>query len=73
MDKNKKVNKSVSLDDLAVMIKDGFDKTATKQDLKEAKLDLKADIAKLDERVQTVETKLDRALYTEAAHLETST
>lgn len=81
MDKNEKGTKSVTLDDLVVMIKNGFDQTATKKDAealggslnaldkKVDKLDKKVD--KIDERLQTVETKLDRALYTEVVHLET--
>ncbi len=65
---------NTTLDDLAVMIKNGFDNTATKQDFevlnqKIDKVDKKVD--KIDERVQVVETKLDRALYTELTHLET--
>lgn len=81
MTSNEKNSKLVTLDDLAVMIKNGFDNTATKQavealggslntlDKKVDKLEKKVD--KIDERLQTVETKLDRALYTELVFLET--
>ena len=73
MDKNEKGNKPVTLDDLAVMIKDGFDNTATKNDVEvlSSRFDtLEQKVDKVDERLQTVETKLDRALYTEVVHLE---
>lgn len=73
MNTNEKNNKSVTLDDLAVMIKNGFDNTATKQDVVviTGRLDtLEQKVDKVDERLQTVETKLDRALYTEVVHLE---
>ena len=69
---------NTTLDDLAVMIKNGFDNTATKKDLAAVEQSLRKDITKLegkvdkiDERLQIVETKLDRALYTEYVHLET--
>ena len=68
---NQTNKKSTTLDDLAAMIKNGFDNTATKQDLREVKTSLKSDIAKIDEKLQVVETKLDRALYTELTHIET--
>lgn len=57
---------NTTLDDLAVMIKSGFDNTATKADIEE----VRSDIAKIDERLHVVESKLDRALYTEITHLE---
>lgn len=50
----------------ARMIKTGFDNTATRQDVEH----IRDDIAKIDERLQIVEAKLDRALYTEYVHLE---
>ena len=56
-----------TLDDLAVMIKNGFDNTATKKDIE----DVRFDIAKIDDRLKVVETKLDKALYTEISKLET--
>lgn len=62
---------NTTLDDLAVMIKNGFDNTATKKDLEAVEKSLSKDIVKIDERLQLVETKLDRALYTEYVHLET--
>lgn len=54
-------------DKMAAMIKSGFDHTATIQDVKI----LNQKIDKVGDRLQTVETKLDRALYTETVHLET--
>ncbi|MBI4053975.1 MAG: hypothetical protein HY397_01440 [Candidatus Doudnabacteria bacterium] len=57
----------------AIMIKAGFDYTATKEDLKgvEGRLTgVESSLEKIDERLQTVEAKLDRALYTEYIHLE---
>lgn len=53
-------------DKMAVMIKAGFDNTATKQDF----VVLNDKIDGIDERLKLVETKLDRALYTEVTHLE---
>lgn len=44
---------------MATMIAKGFESTATKQD-----------VARVEERLGVVETKLDRALYTEMTHLE---
>lgn len=44
---------------MATMIAKGFENTATKQD-----------VARIEERLDVVETKLDRALYTEMTHLE---
>jgi len=62
---NQKPN-GTTIDDLAVMIKNGFDNTANKKDVEE----IRTDIAKIDDRLRVVETKLDRALYTELTHLE---
>ena len=65
-------------DKMAVMIKNGFDNTATKKELEEVRMDLKTDIAslqadvvKIDDGLKVVETKLDKALYTEIVKLET--
>ncbi len=58
---------------LASSVKKGFDNTSTKQDFKELdqKIDnLESKVDKIDEGLQTVETKLDRALYTELTHIE---
>lgn len=51
--------KTITTDDLAVMIQAGFDNTATK-----------ADISKIEGRLSIVETKLDKALYTSISNLE---
>lgn len=68
-DQNLQKSGKATLDDLAVMIKNGFDNAATKQDIKAldgrltgAEQSLKADLDKIDERLQVVEAKLDRAL-----------
>lgn len=56
------------------MIAGGFAQTATKQDIQgvdERLGGVEDGIAKLDERLGVVETKLDRALYTEITFLET--
>lgn len=64
-------------EDTAVMIKKGFDNVPTKQDLLTAEKSLRSDItlvkgqmSGIDERLQVMEVKLDRALYTELSHLE---
>ena len=51
---------------------DHFDKQINGLDLKidGVKQELKADIGKIDTRLQTVEIKLDRALHTEYVNLE---
>lgn len=58
--------KETTLDDLALMIGEGFANTPTKldHDILSAKVD------RIDERLRHVETKVDRALYTELTHLE---
>ena len=68
-------------ENLTSSVKAGFDNTATKKELNtletkvdglETKVDgLETKIDKIDERLQIVETKLDRALYSEYVHLET--
>lgn len=58
---------------MATAIKVGFDNTATKQDIEAVtgRLGtLETKIDKIDERLQIVEAKLDRALYTEYIRLE---
>ncbi|MDZ4244031.1 MAG: hypothetical protein U1C57_02905, partial [Candidatus Doudnabacteria bacterium] len=52
----------------AVLINKAFQDQKEHFDELLAGMDLKID--KIDERLQTVETKLDRALYTELTHLE---
>ena len=59
-----------SIDDLARITANGFANTATKQDLAMVEQSLKSDITKIDECLRVVESKLDRALYTELVHLE---
>lgn len=54
------------IDKMAAMIKHGFDNTSTSQNFEV--LNQKND--KVYDRLQTVETKLDRALYTDNVHLE---
>ena len=66
MNKENQKPNGTTIDDLAVMIKNGFDNTANKKDVEE----IRTDIAKIDDRLIVVETKLDRALYTELTHLE---
>jgi len=66
MNKENQKPNGTTIDDLAVMIKNGFDNTANKKDVEE----IRTDIAKIDDRLRVVETKLDRALYTELTHLE---
>jgi len=66
MNKENQKPSGATIDDLAVMIKNGFDNTASKKDVEE----IRNDIAQIDDRLRTVETKLDRALYTELTHLE---
>ena len=66
MNKENQKPSGTTIDDLAVMIKNGFDNTANKKDVEE----IRTDIAKIDDRLRVVETKLDRALYTELTHLE---
>ena len=62
----KKNHELLSNEDLARMIAEGFESTAAKPDL--VRLETKVD--KIDEKLRIVETKLDRALYTQLAHLE---
>lgn len=50
----------------ARIINSGFEQTATKQDFKV----LNKRFDKVEDRLQVVEIKLDRALYTETVHLE---
>ena len=73
MNKENQKPNGTTIDDLAVMIKNGFDNTANKKDVEEIRADLtKLDgkVDKIDERLIVVEKKLDRALYTELTHLE---
>lgn len=71
----KKSKKQITLDDLAAMVADGFNETAskiaetaTKQDI--ADMATKKDISELNERLSRVEMKLDRALFKEIDRLE---
>lgn len=70
-----KRNKNITLNDLAhkletgfdqmgVMVARGFERTYSDMD------DLGKKIDNLDDRIKVVETKLDRALYTELTHIE---
>jgi len=67
--------KQVSNEDLAVMIKSGFDAAATdltgmKSELKEDLGKVKIDIERLETGLQRVETKVDKALHVEYINLE---
>ncbi len=59
-------NNNTTLDDLAEMIKAGFDNTATKDD--HARLEKKVD--GIDDRLRLVETKLDKAFYADINRIE---
>lgn len=72
--------KPMTLDDLALMVANGFANTATKQDLenlatkqdlKITEESLKKDLNAINDRLKIVETKLDKALYTDMVKLET--
>ena len=58
----------VSLDDLARMIQAGFEQSA--QDLQGVETRLSARMDGLEERLEVVENKLDRALFTETDRLD---
>jgi len=70
----------VTNEELARMIKDGFDNTVTKQDMAAVKQDmvavkqdvsvLRQDMAEVKGRITAVEAKLDRALYKELDRYE---
>ena len=73
MNKENQKPSGTTIDDLAVMIKNGFDNTASKKDVEEIHANLTelgGKVDKIDERLIVVEKKLDRALYTELTHLE---
>lgn len=55
-------------EEMALMVARGFERVYT--DLDEVKNDLGKKLDQLDERVRIVETKLDKALYTEITHIE---
>ena len=55
---NKK-NKKMTLDSLAGMVSRGFEKTATRDDLKELKAELKGDIHVLDKKVDKLDFQVD--------------
>ncbi len=51
-------NKKITINDLAIMVAKGFENTATKDDLKELKLDAKKDIFKIQTSINSIETNL---------------
>ena len=60
--------KEITNEDLAVMIKKGFDAAAT--NLTGVKSELKSDIERLETSLNRVETKVDKALHVEYVSLE---
>ena len=52
-------NKGTTLDDLANMVARGFENTATKDDLKELRLELKGDIYGLAKKVDKLDFQMD--------------
>ena len=52
-------NKGTTLDDLANMVAMGFENTATKDDLKELRLELKGDIYGLAKKVDKLDFQMD--------------
>ncbi|MBI2356069.1 MAG: hypothetical protein HYV13_02600 [Candidatus Doudnabacteria bacterium] len=57
------MTKQVTNEDLAVMIKNGFDNAASRQDLVDLKDELKTDISR-------IESEVDKALHVEYVSLE---
>ena len=57
----KKQGKKITLDDLAVMVAEGFSGIATKNDLKN--MATKADIAKLEQGQEDIKLRLDNVAY----------
>ena len=51
---NKNIKKLSDIDQLAIMVKEGFDKTATKEDFNE----LKSDISRLETKIDNIENKI---------------
>ncbi len=49
------VKKNITIDDLAVMVKKGFDETAKKRDLDL----LKIDVEKIKERVESIDERVE--------------
>ena len=75
----KEVKKVVeeAISELGIMIKQGFDNTATKADIIRIESEIaaipemKSDIAGMKSNIERIETKLDRALHVEYVNLET--
>ncbi len=55
----KENNKGTTLDDLANMVARGFENTATKQELRELKTELKGDINALAKKVDKLDYQMD--------------
>lgn len=55
-------------DQMAGMVARGFERTY--EDIGKTKQSVEGKIDQLDERLRVIETKLDRALYTEITHIE---
>ena len=64
--------KQVTNEDLAVMIKNGFDAASAdlSTGLTSVKSELKGDIERLETNIQRIESKVDRALHVEYVNLE---
>lgn len=66
----KKNNESMTIEDLAIMIKRGFDQTATKDDLKE--LATKVELNEVKEIVRDIVEELD-AMHADVLHIRNTT
>lgn len=56
-------NKETTIEDLAVMIKQGFDNTASKNDLNELRNEMTGRFGSVEESLDKIEMKLDNVAY----------